>query len=82
MTSVPKAAHVEDVFLNPSRGLLSITPTPNRRILFLELSTIDANTSSQIANKVTVDGYGDFVDAPCSVCTHLVGLARNLASNQ
>jgi 3-hydroxyisobutyrate dehydrogenase len=68
MTSVPRATHVEDVFLNQSSGLLSIPPQLGRRILFIELSTIDATVSSQIAGKVVTEGYGDFVDAPCSVC--------------
>lgn len=68
MTSVPRASHVEGVFLNATHGLLSAPPVPTRRVLFLELSTIDAKVSSEIAKKVTTEGYGDFVDAPCSVC--------------
>ncbi|KAJ9641773.1 hypothetical protein H2201_003838 [Coniosporium apollinis] len=66
MTSVLKAPHVRDVFLNPETGLLAIEKKAGRKILFLELSTIDAAVSSEVAEKVTTEGYGDFVDAPCS----------------
>ncbi|KAH8894629.1 hypothetical protein GQ53DRAFT_858108 [Thozetella sp. PMI_491] len=66
MTSVPQAPHVKDVFLNPETGLLAAEKKPNRKILFLELSTIDARVSMEIADRVVKGGYGDFVDAPCS----------------
>ena len=67
MTSVPKAPHVKDVFLNPDTGLLAMRKTPGRRILFLELSTVDAAASTEVARAVIDGGFGDFVDAPCSV---------------
>jgi len=66
MTSVPKASHVEAVFLDPTTGLLAARTRGNT--LFLELSTIDAGASSAIRDKVTAEGFGSFVDAPCSVC--------------
>jgi 3-hydroxyisobutyrate dehydrogenase-like beta-hydroxyacid dehydrogenase len=68
MTSVPKAPHVEAVFLNSSTGLLAGPKTG--KILFLELSTIDAGASSAIKDKVEAGGSGKFVDAPCSVSEH------------
>lgn len=67
MTSVPQARHVEMVFLDPQTGLLASPVNPDRRILFLELSTIDAGVSKKIAEEVTSRGVGDFLDAPCSV---------------
>lgn len=67
MTSVPQARHVQDVFLNTTQGLLACRPKQGRKTLFLELSTIDAHVSSQIADTITSGGWGEFVDAPCSV---------------
>ncbi|CAI4215830.1 unnamed protein product [Parascedosporium putredinis] len=65
-TSVPQAAHVRDVFLNPSTGLLAAPKKEGRRKLYLELSTIDVAVSSEVAAAVVDGGFGDFVDAPCS----------------
>lgn len=70
MTSVPQAPHVHDVFLHRDRGLLAAKKRPGHSILFLELSTIDAGVSAEVAQKVINGGWGDFVDAPCSV-SHL-----------
>jgi 3-hydroxyisobutyrate dehydrogenase len=67
MTSLPQAPHVKDVFLNPDTGLLASTKLPSRKILFLELSTIDSSASAEVADAVNLRGFGDFVDAPCSV---------------
>ncbi|KAL5342776.1 NAD binding domain of 6-phosphogluconate dehydrogenase-domain-containing protein [Aspergillus crustosus] len=64
LTSVPRAPHVEQVFLGPENGLLAAKPCGS--VLYLELSTIDVTVSSQIGEKVKAGGYGDFVDAPCS----------------
>jgi 3-hydroxyisobutyrate dehydrogenase-like beta-hydroxyacid dehydrogenase len=71
MTSVPKAPHVKDVFLAPESGLLAAKKTPGRKILFLELSTIDASASLEVIDAVEAGGFGDFVDAPCCV-RHLI----------
>lgn len=67
MTSVPQARHVEDVFLNGETGLLAAERKPGRKVLFLELSTIDAASSTKVADAVSAADWGDFVDAPCSV---------------
>ena len=68
MTSVPAARHVKDVFLNPKTGLLAAErQPPNEKILFMELSTIDAAASTEVAEAVIANDFGDFVDAPCSV---------------
>lgn len=67
MTSVSQAPHVKDVYLNSENGLLAAERTPGREILFLELSTIDAKVSAEVADRVVKGGYGKFVDAPCSV---------------
>lgn len=62
---------MREVFLNPDTGLLAggkKSPGPVSR-LYLELSTIDAAVSSEIGQHVLDGGFGEFVDAPCSVCT-------------
>ena len=69
MTSVPAARHVKDVFLNARAGLLAAQrQPPNKKLLFMELSTIDAAASTEVAKAVIASDFGDFVDAPCSVC--------------
>lgn len=67
MTSVPQARHVEDVFFNSKTGLLAAKKRQGHKILFLELSTIDASASAKVADAIVAGGWGDFVDAPCSV---------------
>lgn len=67
MTSVPQAAHVRDVFLNPATGLLVAPNSQGRKKLYLELSTIDAAVSAEVAEAVSRGDFGYFVDAPCSV---------------
>lgn len=73
LTSVPQAVHVKAVFFDPKTGLLA-SPPDGRRRLFIELSTIEATSSTEVAAAVNAK-YGDFVDAPCSVgylyCTSL-----------
>lgn len=66
LTSVPQAAHVKAVFLHPETGLLAAVPGDRRR-LFLEVSTIEVAASTEVANAVKSGGYGEFIDAPCSV---------------
>lgn len=74
MTSVPQAAHVHEVFLNPVTGLLAAPNPDGRKKLYLELSTIDAAVSSEVAEAVSNGGFGDFVDAPCSVSAPCIKL--------
>ncbi|KAL3461032.1 NAD binding domain of 6-phosphogluconate dehydrogenase-domain-containing protein [Aspergillus heterothallicus] len=64
LTSVPKAPHVREVFLNRETGLLAAAPRGS--VLYLELSTIDASVSSEISQLVADGRFGEFVDAPCS----------------
>jgi 3-hydroxyisobutyrate dehydrogenase len=54
------------VFLHPETGLLAAAPGERKR-LFLELSTIEVAASTEVANAVESGGYGEFIDAPCSV---------------
>ncbi|KAF2018237.1 hypothetical protein BU24DRAFT_408171 [Aaosphaeria arxii CBS 175.79] len=66
MTSVPQARHVQAVFEKEDVGLLAASKASGQRKLYLELSTIDAQVSARIAKRVITEGFGDFVDAPCS----------------
>ena len=58
---------MKKVYLDPQTGLLAANDASNGKKLFLELSTIDASVSAEVAQKVVSEGHGMFVDAPCSV---------------
>lgn len=65
ITMLPKATHVKKVFMDPEEGFLSI-PKSNKRKFFLECSSIDTASSSEVCEKVEESGIGDMVDAPVS----------------
>lgn len=65
ITMLPKGPHVQDVFLRPETGLLSI-PRSRTLKLFIDCSTIDVKTSLLIREEVENSGLGDFADAPVS----------------
>lgn len=62
---LPKGPHVQDAFLNPTTGLLSISGREDP-ILFIECSTIDVATSLEVRDRVIASELGSFVDAPVS----------------
>ncbi len=69
VTSLPNGEAVKRVFLDPSDGLLSATPTTGagvRKRFFLESSTIEVTTSNEVLRKVKQSGLGDFIDCPVS----------------
>lgn len=65
ITMLPRAPHVKEVFTNPQTGFLSI-PKPEKQKFFLECSSIDTASSSEVCEKVKQSGIGDFIDAPVS----------------
>lgn len=66
LTMLPVGKHVREVFTNSSTGLLAGTPnSKQRKILFMECSTIDVATSNEMNELVTSKGHS-FVDAPVS----------------
>ncbi|KAK5083124.1 hypothetical protein LTR05_007007 [Lithohypha guttulata] len=66
LTMLPVGRHVRQVFTDPSTGLLAGVPdSSQRKILFMECSTIDVATSNSMNDLVTSKGHS-FVDAPVS----------------
>ncbi|KAJ1324655.1 3-hydroxyisobutyrate/3-hydroxypropionate dehydrogenase [Microdochium nivale] len=65
VTMLPKGEHVRHVYTDKETGLLSIAPQ-DRKIRFLECSTIEAATSTEVGREVARSGLGSFVDAPVS----------------
>jgi 3-hydroxyisobutyrate dehydrogenase-like beta-hydroxyacid dehydrogenase len=67
LTSLPRAPHVKEVYLNPNTGLLAANKKSHDAKLFLEMSTIDTAASKEVGQTVAASGLGEFFDAPCSV---------------
>lgn len=65
ITMLPRAPQVKKVFLDPENGFLSI-PTSERPKFFLECSSIDTASSSEVCKQVEKSDMGGFVDAPVS----------------
>lgn len=65
ITMLPAGKHVEEVFCNPSSGLLSIS-SPSTPKLFIECSTIDVPTSQRVEQAVARSHLGTFTDIPVS----------------
>ncbi|THC90140.1 hypothetical protein EYZ11_010407 [Aspergillus tanneri] len=79
LTSLPRAPHVDQVFNNPTTGLLAAPKTG--KTLFLELSTIDAKVSGDIGHRVIEEGYGQFggsMGAEKGVLSFMVGCDAEL----
>ena len=67
MTVLPQPHHVQSVFHQILKPPTLITEAPNRRErLFIDCSTIDPRTSSEVANATHSSQQGKFVDAPMS----------------
>ncbi|KAF5586544.1 NAD(P)-binding protein [Fusarium pseudoanthophilum] len=69
-TMLPAGPHVADVFTNPKTGILSADACHLKKKLFLECSTIDIETSLNIAGQVKKLANCVFVDAPVSGGVH------------
>lgn len=61
---LPRGEHVLEVFTNSESGLLADTYQDSR--IFVECSTIDVRTCETVANLVSQNKAGAFVDAPVS----------------
>ena len=53
------------MFTDPENGVLSV-PKGRQPKLFLECSTVEVGTSSEVRKQVYASGLGDFVDSPVS----------------
>ena len=65
---LPEGRHVKSVYFTPETGILA---TKNRKdIIFVDSSTIDPESSSEVCKAVEESGLGEFVDAPVSGGTY------------
>ncbi|QIW98964.1 hypothetical protein AMS68_004482 [Peltaster fructicola] len=67
VTALPEPQHVRQVFqkiLEPATLLES--PAVKQKRLFIDTSTIDPDTSAEVAESARSSGLGDFIDAPMS----------------
>ena len=65
ITMLPAGKHVKQVFTDHSTGLLSVSK-PSKPKLFIECSTIDVQTSLEVADAVSESTLGSFADVPVS----------------
>jgi len=65
MTIVPRAPDVRKIYLDETTGISQAPKNPNR--LLLECSTIDIESTLDVAKKVTEAGSGVYIDTPVSV---------------
>ena len=63
---LPRAPHVDDAFTHPLTGFLSALSSTTSPRLFLECSSINVATSTELAQQVHSTGHSVFVDAPVS----------------
>lgn len=67
ITVLPEPHHVQNVFQQMLRPPTLLTEAPvTKERLFIDCSTIDPNSSKQVANATSSSGQGKFVDAPMS----------------
>lgn len=62
---VPASKHVRQVYLDDENSVIAAPKDENR--LILECSTIDAETTREVGDKIMQAGLGRYVDAPVSV---------------
>ena len=62
---VPAAQHVQKVYLDTTTGVIAASRNADR--LMLECSTIDAQSSKDVGQKLKEAGVGEFIDTPVSV---------------
>ena len=65
ISMLPRAPHVEEVFTNPETGFLSISQ-PEKPKFFIECSSINTKSSTELAETVEKSGIGHFIDIPVS----------------
>ncbi len=65
ITMLPAGKHVKQVFTDHSTGLLSVSKSSKPKT-FIECSTIDVQTSLEVAEAVSESALGSFADVPVS----------------
>nr|OQO18381.1 hypothetical protein B0A51_13181 [Rachicladosporium sp. CCFEE 5018] len=67
ITVLPEPSHVQSVFGQVLQPPTLLTEAPNHhKRLFIDCSTIDPKTSSEVAEAAHASGQGRFIDAPMS----------------
>jgi 3-hydroxyisobutyrate dehydrogenase len=68
ITILPEGKHVKSVYFTPETGILA---AQNRKdLIFVDSSTIDPESSTEVLQGVQKSGLGEFVDAPVSGGTY------------
>src|SRR5271156_7223977 len=65
---LPEGKHVKSVYFTPETGILAAKGRKN--MIFVDSSTIDPESSSEVCKGVEESGLGEFVDAPVSGGTY------------
>lgn len=69
---VPGAKEVRQVYLDATTGVIAAARNPDR--LILESSTIDSQSSRNVAEELLLAGAGTYIDTPVSVCGRVPSL--------
>src|SRR5271154_6893528 len=64
ITILPEGKHVKTVYFTPDTGILASHSRKN--MIFVDSSTIDPESSTEVCKGVEKSGMGEFVDAPVS----------------
>src|SRR5271170_4374594 len=68
ITILPEGKHVKTVYFTPETGVLATIGKKN--MIFVDSSTIDPESSTEVCKGVEKSGLGEFVDAPVSGGTY------------
>lgn len=68
ITILPEGKHVKQVYFTPESGILAAQGRKN--MIFVDSSTIDPESSTEVLKGVEKSGMGEFVDAPVSGGTY------------
>lgn len=69
---VPAGSHVRQVYLDPSNGVVAAKENAlDKERVYVECSTIDAQTAVEVGEELQKAGMGQYVDCPVSVCARL-----------
>jgi len=69
ITILPEGKHVKQVYLTPETGILGAS-YDRRDMIFVDSSTIDPESSTEVYKAIEESGLGEFVDAPVSGGTY------------
>src|SRR5579859_5535824 len=70
ITILPEGKHVKSVYFTPETGILAAAGSGRKDMIFMDSSTIDPESSTEVLEGVKKSGMGEFVDAPVSGGTY------------